>query len=321
MKGGELLTAIGKRDRYHERDARRVIFEVASALQYMHSRRVIHRDIKPMNLILVNGTLESSIKIADFGFATIDCDEIRRPGRFLYGTPGYIAPEVLQFRCYSTNVDMWSLGIVLYVLLSGYMPFPMDEAGEEPVKRGRVVFPPARFSRVSPSAKDLILRLLTVDPDVRYSASQVLQHPWVQENVQQVYQSQKQQQQQHVPMIHESNQRSSTSLLSTGARSPDRRLSECRDTGVNTSYEIALSYRDSEESSMLHSAQCPPPNSLTHENASELPKEVETMSQNDFEEEQEYDNKFKLEEDGYVLVSTELMKILLIVSHEMFCFA
>lgn len=181
LRGGELLTAICKRDHYHERDARRVMWQVTSALQYMHARRVIHRDIKPMNLILTERTLESPVKIADFGFAAIDSDEIRRPGRFLCGTPGYIAPEVLTYRSYSTKVDMWSLGIVLYVLLSGYMPFPTDENGEEHVKRGRIVFPPARFARVSHGAKDLIQRLLMVDPEQRLSATQVLQHPWMQQ--------------------------------------------------------------------------------------------------------------------------------------------
>lgn len=304
MKGGELLTAICKRDRYHERDARRVIYEVASALQYMHARRVIHRDIKPMNLILADGTIESSIKIADFGFATIDCEEIRRPGRFLCGTPGYIAPEVLKFRCYSTKVDMWSLGIVLYVLLSGYMPFPIDEAGEEHVKRGRVVFPPARFARVSHAAKDLILRLLTVDPDARYSASQVLQYPWVQEYAQQIQLSQKHQQSHHVAMAREANQPKYLSQLPTGLRSSsDLRLPDCDETGGNVSCDdIALSDRDSEDSSMLHDTQCPPPNSLTHENASELLLGEENdriMSQDDDDEdEQVFDEESKLEEDG-----------------------
>lgn len=134
LQGGELLTAICLRDHYHESDARRIMYQVTSALHYMHAKKVIHRDIKPMNLILAQRTFESPIKIVDFGFATIESEESKRPGRLLCGTPGYIAPEVLTQRSYSCKVDVWSLGVVFYVLLSGWMPFPADESGEAYIK-------------------------------------------------------------------------------------------------------------------------------------------------------------------------------------------
>lgn len=306
LRGGELLTAICKRDHYHERDARRVMWQVTSALQYMHARRVIHRDIKPMNLILAERTLESPVKIADFGFAAIDCDEIRRPGRFLCGTPGYIAPEVLSYRSYSTKVDMWSLGIVLYVLLSGYMPFPTDESGEEHVKRGRIVFPPARFARVSHGAKDLIQRLLMVDPEQRLSATQVLQHPWMQ-----LYAHERQRlhaiQQQRplnrlmgntvpsaIPSSVNANGSSSSSLP------PSRRssnTSSCGGGGVTSRRDSGRSQQEvaqgepSGDNSGWSSTMPPPPNSMMH---------VHDEGDDDGEDDDEEDDdvEYEGEEDG-----------------------
>lgn len=322
LRGGELLTAICKRDHYHERDARRVMWQVTSALQYMHARRVIHRDIKPMNLILTERTLDSPVKIADFGFAAIDSDEIRRPGRFLCGTPGYIAPEVLTYRSYSTKVDMWSLGIVLYVLLSGYMPFPTDENGEEHVKRGRIVFPPARFARVSHGAKDLIQRLLMVDPEQRLSATQVLQHPWMQLYVheRQRLQAMQQQQQQRplnrlmsnaVPSaIPSSSNAHPVPSLPPSRRSSSRRSSNTSSCGGVTSrrdsgrsqQEVAQG-EPSGDNSCWSATMPPPPNSMMH-----VHDEGNDDGEDDYEVEDGEDVEYEGEEDGDLSENLEWLR-------------
>lgn len=124
LRGGELLNAICKRERYSEDDARSIMHQVTSALEYLHARRVIHRDIKPENLILETRSLQSRVLLVDFGFATILTDESDgKKSKYLCGTPGYMAPEVMTDRIYSTAGDMWSLGVIMYILLSGTMPF------------------------------------------------------------------------------------------------------------------------------------------------------------------------------------------------------
>jgi serine/threonine protein kinase len=131
LRGGQLLTAICKREFYHESDAGRLLFQLASALAYLHDRSVIHRDIKPENLILSNRNLDSPVKLVDFGFAVIENETTRSPSKQLVGSPGYFAPEVLRERSYTTKCDIWSLGVVFYILLSGLMPFSTDNEGED----------------------------------------------------------------------------------------------------------------------------------------------------------------------------------------------
>lgn len=183
LRGGELLHAICRRDFYSENDARKVMHQITSALEYMHSRRVIHRDIKPMNLILASRSVDSQVKIVDFGFATIETEQLKQPSRFLCGTPGYMAPEVILDRSYSSKVDIWGLGVVLYILLSGTMPFSPDPAGEICVLNGEYSFPDQRFAHVSSQAKDLIKKLLVVNPEKRLNASEVLEHSWMRQHV------------------------------------------------------------------------------------------------------------------------------------------
>ena len=123
LSGGELLDAICKRERYVEGDARRIIIDIAAGIHYLHARKVIHRDIKPENLIFETKYQISRIKLVDFGFATVVNDSSGKPSKYLCGTPGYMAPEVIKDMSYTTGVDMWGLGVVIYILLSGTMPF------------------------------------------------------------------------------------------------------------------------------------------------------------------------------------------------------
>ena len=130
LRGGQLLNAICKREYYRESDARRVMYQITMALHYMHERMVIHRDIKPENIILADRSLESPVKLVDFGFAVVESETTRQPSKQLVGSPGYFAPEVLRERSYSTKCDIWSLGVVFYIILSGLMPFSTEQSDE-----------------------------------------------------------------------------------------------------------------------------------------------------------------------------------------------
>jgi serine/threonine protein kinase len=130
LKGGELLQAICQREFYSEGDARKLLKQIASALQYIHIREVIHRDVKPENLILSDVSFTSPVKLVDFGFATTEKALKDQPTTYLCGTRGYIAPEVLKDKRYTSKSDIWSLGVVFYIMISGLMPFRTTKDGE-----------------------------------------------------------------------------------------------------------------------------------------------------------------------------------------------
>ena len=122
------------------------------------------------------------IKIADFGFAAVAQSD--HSLRTRCGTPGYVAPEIVRGVSYGTKVDMWSLGVIMYILLAGYPPFSSDDlfALFECIKRGEYAFHEEHWAMVSEDAKDLIRRLLTVDPKARISASTALASSWIQDD-------------------------------------------------------------------------------------------------------------------------------------------
>jgi len=132
-----LLNAIGKKAQYTENDARNLMHQIVSALAYLHARKVVHRDIKPENLILANHGEDSGgddyvVKLVDFGFAAMETAELQSGlSKSLCGSPGYMAPEILRDHSYSTKVDIWALGVVFYILLSGLMPFSIHPEGVE----------------------------------------------------------------------------------------------------------------------------------------------------------------------------------------------
>jgi serine/threonine protein kinase len=179
MSGGELFDRIVAKAYYSEKEARDVCKIVIEAVQYCHQNHVAHRDLKPENLLLLSQEDDSTVKIADFGFAkkcyqpeslTTQC-----------GTPGYVAPEILEGTAYDTRADMWSVGVILYILLGGYPPFIENNQRDlfRKIRKGEYEFHEEYWGTVSEEAKDLISSLLTVDPVTRLDAEEALQNPWI----------------------------------------------------------------------------------------------------------------------------------------------
>ena len=179
MLGGELFDRIVTKTFYTEKEARDVCKILFDALGYCHSHAIAHRDLKPENLLLMSRNDDKNIKIADFGFAK----KVSSSKCLLTqcGTPGYVAPEILHGVPYGVKADMWSLGVITYILLGGYPPFIEQNQRElfKKIKRGQYEFHVEYWGQISKEAKDLIAGLLTVDPDRRMSAEKALQNPWI----------------------------------------------------------------------------------------------------------------------------------------------
>lgn len=179
MEGGELFDRIVAKTYYNEKEARDVCKILFEAISYCHSERVAHRDLKPENLLLMSKTDDLKIKIADFGFAKkVESEECLLTQ---CGTPGYVAPEILRGVPYGQKSDMWSLGVIAYILIGGYPPFIEQNQRElfRKIKRGSYEFHVEYWGQISREAKDLISALLTVDPKRRLSAQKALEDPWI----------------------------------------------------------------------------------------------------------------------------------------------
>uniref|UniRef100_A0AAX7UXA4 Serine/threonine-protein kinase DCLK2 n=1 Tax=Astatotilapia calliptera TaxID=8154 RepID=A0AAX7UXA4_ASTCA len=180
VKGGDLFDAITSSNKYTERDASSMLFNLASAIKYLHSLNIVHRDIKPENLLVYEHNDGSkSLKLGDFGLATV----VNGPLYTVCGTPTYVAPEIVAEMGYGLKVDIWAAGVITYILLCGFPPFrgsgEDQEALFEQILRGQLEFPAPHWDNVSDSAKALITGMLQVAEDKRYTAVQVLDHSWV----------------------------------------------------------------------------------------------------------------------------------------------
>ncbi|XP_013858751.1 serine/threonine-protein kinase DCLK1a isoform X2 [Austrofundulus limnaeus] len=180
VKGGDLFDAITSANRYTERDASGMLYNLANAIKYLHSLNIVHRDIKPENLLVyehADGT--KSLKLGDFGLATV----VDGPLYTVCGTPTYVAPEIIAETGYGLKVDIWAAGVITYILLCGFPPFrgssDDQEALFDQILMGQLEFPLPYWDNVSEAAKDLIRSMLEVEVDQRYTALQVLEHPWV----------------------------------------------------------------------------------------------------------------------------------------------
>ncbi|XP_026178164.1 serine/threonine-protein kinase DCLK2-like [Mastacembelus armatus] len=180
VKGGDLFDAITSSTKYSERDASAMVFNLAGAIKYLHRMNIVHRDIKPENLLVCeypDGT--KSLKLGDFGLATV----VEGPLYTVCGTPTYVAPEIIAETGYGLKVDIWAAGVITYILLCGFPPFRSENNVQEElfdqILRGKLEFPSPDWDTVSLPAKMLISQMLQVNVDARFTAEEVLSHPWV----------------------------------------------------------------------------------------------------------------------------------------------
>eukprot|EP01125_Pyxidicula_operculata_P012225 TRINITY_DN4005_c0_g1_i1.p1 TRINITY_DN4005_c0_g1~~TRINITY_DN4005_c0_g1_i1.p1 ORF type:complete len:1132 (-),score=285.86 TRINITY_DN4005_c0_g1_i1:62-3457(-) len=174
IKGGELFDEILKRGSFTEMDAIVIIKQILEAVDYMHSKMIVHRDLKPENVLTGDN---NTIKITDFGLSSLSSSSMST----MCGTPDYIAPEILNGSNYDHRVDIWSVGVITYVLLSGTTPFYAKDDQDLFRKIGEVnyTFDSPVWKEISPEAKNFIQRILVKDFNKRPSAKECLSHPWI----------------------------------------------------------------------------------------------------------------------------------------------
>ncbi|CAJ1355415.1 unnamed protein product [Effrenium voratum] len=176
IPGGELFDHVVDRGHLSEHEAARVIRQVASALAYCHQHGVVHRDIKPENILVAAEEEELSVKLIDFGFGSRILEGVKL--RAKVGTFVYSAPEILKGDRCDEKLDLWALGCVLFVLVSGDSPFYGEDC-QARILEARYEMEGEEWSAVSEQCKSLIRALLQKDPKDRLSAHQVLEHPWL----------------------------------------------------------------------------------------------------------------------------------------------
>ncbi|XP_053662067.1 calcium/calmodulin-dependent protein kinase type 1 [Anopheles marshallii] len=181
VTGGELFDRIVEKGSYTERDASNLIRQVLEAVDYMHEQGVVHRDLKPENLLYYSPAEDSKIMISDFGLSKMEDSGFMATA---CGTPGYVAPEVLAQKPYGKAVDVWSIGVISYILLCGYPPF-YDENDANlfaQILKGEFEFDSPYWDEISDSAKDFIRNLMCVNVERRFTCKQALAHPWISGN-------------------------------------------------------------------------------------------------------------------------------------------
>eukprot|EP00163_Fabomonas_tropica_P000335 TRINITY_DN10206_c0_g1_i1.p1 TRINITY_DN10206_c0_g1~~TRINITY_DN10206_c0_g1_i1.p1 ORF type:complete len:289 (-),score=95.86 TRINITY_DN10206_c0_g1_i1:122-988(-) len=213
--GGDLFDQLDLKGVYPEAKAKVVFARLCAAVKYLHSNGVIHRDLKPENILIASPTDDTDIRVTDFGvvklfdsslantpkggrgagagakgtapvvnkrMAALQQEDLRKKKTYtLCGTECYLAPEVLLGNGYDTQADMWSLGVILYLLLDEEPPFDFDNPVElyKQITQGIYTFPEEDWGHISLEAQDLVKKLLTVDAEKRMTAEQALQHPWL----------------------------------------------------------------------------------------------------------------------------------------------
>ncbi|XP_071264461.1 calcium/calmodulin-dependent protein kinase type II delta 2 chain isoform X3 [Salvelinus alpinus] len=180
VTGGELFEDIVAREYYSEADASHCIQQIVESVHHCHVNGIVHRDLKPENLLLASKLKGAAVKLADFGLA-IEVQGDQQAWFGFAGTPGYLSPEVLRKDPYGKPVDLWACGVILYILLVGYPPFWDEDQHRlyQQIKAGAYDFPSPEWDTVTPDAKDLINKMLTINPGKRITTAEALKHPWI----------------------------------------------------------------------------------------------------------------------------------------------
>uniref|UniRef100_A0A674ABF9 protein kinase C n=1 Tax=Salmo trutta TaxID=8032 RepID=A0A674ABF9_SALTR len=178
---GDMLEMIlsSEKGKLPERITKFFVSQILQALHHLHFKNIVHCDLKPENVLLASSDAFPQVKLCDFGFARIIGEKSFR--RSVVGTPAYLAPEVLRNKGYNRSLDMWSVGVIIYVSLSGTFPFNEDEDIHDQIQNADFMYPPNPWKKVSQEAIDLINNLLQVKMRKRYSVDKSLSHPWLQD--------------------------------------------------------------------------------------------------------------------------------------------
>uniref|UniRef100_A0AAQ4QMT8 protein kinase C n=1 Tax=Gasterosteus aculeatus aculeatus TaxID=481459 RepID=A0AAQ4QMT8_GASAC len=178
---GDMLEMIlsSEKGRLPERLTKFLITQILAALRHLHFKNIVHCDLKPENVLLASADPFPQVKLCDFGFARIIGEKSFR--RSVVGTPAYLAPEVLLNQGYNRSLDMWSVGVIMYVSLSGTFPFNEDEEINDQIHNAAFMYPPNPWKQISPDATDLINNLLQVKMRKRYSVDKSLSHVYLQD--------------------------------------------------------------------------------------------------------------------------------------------
>ncbi|OMJ92925.1 hypothetical protein SteCoe_4269 [Stentor coeruleus] len=177
LKGGDLLRRLHKKEKFTESTAARFIVNLLESLKYLHASHIVHRDLKPENLLMITNDSDVDFKICDFGLAYMSSSN----QNLRCGSPGYAAPEIIQKKPYNQKVDIFSAGILLYIVLSGRPPFRGQNV-KEILKQNsicRLTFHDKCWDSISKKGKNMILSLTNPNPSLRLSAEQALRHPWL----------------------------------------------------------------------------------------------------------------------------------------------
>ena len=155
LNGGEMFERIVDKGQYNEADTAFVIKQLAEGLKYLHTQGIVHRDLKPENLLYENSSDDCNIKITDFGLAKLTDGENPALMRTACGTPGYVAPEILSGKSYGQEVDIWSLGVIMYILLCGFPPFYSENDAElyALIRTATYSFPSPYWDNISKEAR------------------------------------------------------------------------------------------------------------------------------------------------------------------------
>uniref|UniRef100_A0AAZ3RRW2 Serine/threonine-protein kinase n=1 Tax=Oncorhynchus tshawytscha TaxID=74940 RepID=A0AAZ3RRW2_ONCTS len=178
---GDMLEMIlsSEKSKLPERLTKFLVTQILVALRHLHFKNIVHCDLKPENVLLASAEPFPQVKLCDFGFARIIGEKSFR--RSVVGTPAYLAPEVLRSKGYNRSLDMWSVGVIVYVSLSGTFPFNEDEDINDQIHNAAFMYPPNPWKDISGEATDLINNLLQVKMRKRYSVDKSLSHPWLQD--------------------------------------------------------------------------------------------------------------------------------------------